>query len=196
MKKLTRIGAAFALGASLTTGLAAAQQATVDTTGPDSEVEISAEMETNYDVENNTSLTATNNNPQMARTGDVSADSNTEVDGGGSGDAMNDGSMMGSISVNNSSASDGAGDAFMGAGEGQNVEVMNTGPDSEVEVDYEVEMDVDITNNTDIEITNNNRQHARSGDVDVTNNTMAGGDFSSGDASNSSSVEFTFDITN
>jgi len=71
----------------------------------------------------------------------------------------------------------------------------NTGPNSNNEVNTTNTMTTTIENHNDVTVTNNNPQHASSGDATATGNTTAGA-ATSGAATNTSDAEFNVSISN
>lgn len=85
-------------------GTAAASDASINTTGPDSYNSVVSHT-SNVSVTNNESyVQVTNENYQNAKTGDVSANKNTSVEGGlTSGDATNTNGTVNTVTVSNES---------------------------------------------------------------------------------------------
>lgn len=193
---LKRLGVTTAvMGLAVTpVGLVSAN-ADIDTTGPDSTNKIELRSEAKHRVTNNNNLSATNNNPQYARSGDADVKHNTEGGDAESGSAMNDSSLSVSAEIDNSSASE---NASCGCGDSMtdiDASITKTGPDSYNKIEVKHKSDVRVTNNNNISITNNNSQTAKSGDAKVYGNTEGGG-ATSGDASNTSSTTIDLMVTN
>lgn len=73
--------------------------------------------------------------------------------------------------------------------------IDTTGPDSENSVRFENESDIDVDNDTDVDANVNIDQDADSGDANVKYNTT-GGDATSGDTENDSSLEAELSVDN
>lgn len=193
MKKLLRLIAVAVLGLGVaTTGIVAADTANVDETGPDSTVTIDFAEDYDATVDNTASVTLSFDNTQDTETGEAEVDTNT---GGGSaitGDAesMNDTMVEGEIDNSGANAMLGASNAS-----DNKASVSNTGPNSDVTVDFNNTNTVSVTNDTTLNITNNNDQTTTSGDATVSNNTD-GGDAETGNSSASSSSSFSFTVKN
>lgn len=192
-KKLLRLAAASVLGLSLTTGVAAANSGSIDTTGPDSDNEIRVRHNRDVRVDNNNDIDVDNDVDQDARTGDADVRRNTRGGDAESGTAVNDTLLRARFNVNNSSSTNGLGGDNGNSSFRANIE--NTGPDSDNFVEYDNDVDIDIDNDNDISIDNRVDQNARSGDARVERNT-SGGDARSGDASNINTTEVEVDVRN
>jgi hypothetical protein len=194
MKKILRVMAIVVLALSLGTAAASAQTGTIDNTGPDSVNKIKFSNRHDTDLNNRTKIRVRNDNPQVAQSGDVSVNHNTTGGGAASGAAANDGLLRVAGAVDNTGSSAAA--LANGEGEGDpEGTVTNTGPDSINKIKFENKNYVDVANKTRIDVRNNNDQYAKSGDVCVEDNTTAG-DATSGDASNISTVDLNFTVTN
>lgn len=194
MKKLLRLASVIAVGFSLSTGIAAAQT-TIDTTGPDSTVTVTRTVDVSNEVTNDNTVDATNNNQQDATTGAAVASDSTNAGDAVSGDARNNSNFKADVTIDNSSATNCACTTGAGAGNGGNVTVRDTGPDSTVTVDNSFTSENTVMNTNKLTVTNNNAQTATSGDATVNHNTN-GGSARSGDAVNTSTSSFTFNVTN
>lgn len=73
--------------------------------------------------------------------------------------------------------------------------IGTTGPNSHNEVEWQNRLELRLNNHNDLHLTNNNPQTARTGSAEVEHNTI-GGDATSGDASNESSLEANVSINN
>jgi len=196
-KLLQKLGVSGAvLGLAVTpVGLVSAN-ADIGTTGPDSTNKIELRSEARHRVTNNNNLSAENNNPQSANSGDSKVYDNTEGGDAESGSAMNDSFLSVSADVDNSSASEGAFCGCEGGGLGDvDASIERTGPDSYNKIEVKQKSDVRVTNNNNISVTNNNSQSATSGDASVKHNTEAG-DATSGDAENVSTTTIDLMVTN
>ena len=191
MKKLLRILAVAVLGVGLSGGLASAATGTNDTTGPGSRNKVTSSNTTKVRVDNNNRLSVRNNNPQVAKSGDAKASWNTTGGDATSGGASNDGMFTASATVDNSSALGGVG----GSSEDHSGDNTNTGPNSHNTVENKTYNETKVKNNNYLNVSNNNDQYAASGDAKVSGNTT-GGSATSGDASNISTTDVTFTVTN
>lgn len=192
-RRLLRFVAAAVTALSLTTGVAAANSGSIDTTGPDSHNAVEFKNRHELRVKNNNNATVANSNPQTATTGDAKVRRNTTGGDAETGEAANDSLLSVSATLDNSSGTDCAcNGSHNGDDEGT---IDNTGPDSFNEIVFDNKSEVKIENNNNITVSNSNTQTATSGDARVTRNTT-GGDATSGDASNISTTEVTLDITN
>lgn len=191
MKKLLRILAVAVLGVGLSGGLASAATGTNDTTGPGSDNKVVNSTTNKLRVHNNNRLSVRNNNPQVAKTGDARTSWNTTGGDATSGAAANDGMFTASATVDNSSALGGVG----GTSEEHSGENTNTGPNSDNLVKNTTYNSTEVKNNNNLWVSNNNDQYAASGDAKVSGNTT-GGSATSGDASNISTTDVTFNVTN
>jgi hypothetical protein len=193
MKKILRVMAIVVLALSLGTAAASAQTGTIGTTGPDSVNKIKFSNRHDVDLNNRTKIKVRNTNPQVAQSGDVGVSHNTTGGSAASGAAANDGLLRVAGAVDNSGSSAAALANQNGGDPTGSIE--NTGPDSTNKVLFENKNYVDVANKTRIDVRNNNDQYAKSGDVCVEDNTTAG-DAVSGDASNISTVDLNFTVTN
>lgn len=192
MKKLLRILASGVLGLSMTTGAVMAMaDASIGTTGPDSENSVEVRNERDVDVDNDNDVDVTNDTEQDARTGNARVHRNTSGEDAETGSADNDNWTMAEVSLDNTSAN-----ACLCGDDGDyNGEIDTTGPDSENKIEFKNEVDIDVDNDNDVEINNDTEQTARSGDATVSRNTSGGG-ASTGDASNINTSEFVINISN
>jgi len=197
MKKLARIAATASLVIGLgAPGIVAASTGSIDTTGPDSSNAVNVNEESTREVENNNNVSASLSTNQSSDSGAVDVTRNTTSDGDAeSGEAMNESSVSGSVSIDNGNGSMGS-MGSMGSGAADfDGSIENTGPDSDNEVNYNHESEMTVTNNNSVNFSNSVNQSGTSGDVKVSRNTTAGGAMS-GAVHNSSNSEFTFEITN
>jgi hypothetical protein len=192
MTKLLRLAAAAAVSASLTTGLAAAQTGSIDTTGPNSSNHVTVRSSQSFRQTNNNHVHASNTNSQSAGSGDATVQNNTNGGSASSGSASNSNSTSASVSVSNSSMAGGLG-AF--AASDPSGSISTTGPNSTNTVHATSSSHVNVTNNNKVYLTNTSTQTATSGNATVQNNTNAG-DASTGDASNTNSSTFDISIDN
>jgi hypothetical protein len=191
MRKLLRIAAASAVSVSLTTGLAAAQSGSIDTTGPNSHNTVTVKSENKFRQTNNNHVSAHVSNDQHAYSGDAKVRNNTNAGDATTGSASNDNSTSLSASVSNSTPDIGG---FMGGG-GASASMSTTGPNSTNRINVSSENNVSITNNNKVYVSNTSDQHASSGDATVQNNTN-GGSATTGDASNTNSTTIDLSVSN
>ena len=197
MKKLLRVTAALVSSLSLAAGAVGMVGASsINTTGPDSTTRIEHRNTVTTDVDNDTHVGVTNNNPQTARSGNVNADRNTTVGDTSSGTAHNDSLLRTSVSVDNSSATNNLGNCGCNNSANDSSDSISlTGPDSHTTISSSNVNKTNINNDTSVTVTNNNSQNATSGNVSANKNTSVGG-LSSGDASNISTLDTTVNVTN
>ena len=189
MNKLTRIIATSAATLTLAGGLAGAAGASsgsITKSGPDSHNEIKDTNSLNMDVNNDNDVNVRNTNPQTSSTGDAKVKHNTTGGDATSGDAANNSSTTATLTVNNSGGDGGMGGWNWG-GSGNTATLDQTGPESTNKVTFKNEVDINVRNDNDLKVTNNNSQHASSGDASVSGNTT-GGNATSGSASNNNST--------
>jgi hypothetical protein len=191
MRKLLRLAAATAVSASLTTGLAAAQSGSIDTTGPNSHNTVTVRSSNKFRQTNNNRVSAHVSNDQHAYSGDAKVKNNTNAGDATSGTASNDNSTSISASVSNSSP-DLSG--VMSGGEAS-ADMSTTGPNSYNKINVTSDNSVRITNNNNVRVSTTNDQHASSGDATVQNNTN-GGSATTGDASNTNSTTIDLSVSN
>lgn len=191
-RKLLRISAAVVTGLSLTTGVAAAHSGTINQTGAGSDNDVRGTTTINRRVDNNNNLRAENNNPQSARSGEVTAYRNTTTGDVTSGSAMNDSLLRVNATVSNSGS--GSEDAANMGGSNSGA-ISNTGASSSNTVRWDYTSNSTVRNNNNINVQNNNSQSAQSGSVNVKENTTSGS-ASSGDASNVSTNEIMLNVSN
>jgi hypothetical protein len=179
----------------LTTGVyASAQSGSIDTTGPDSDNEISYSNEVDIDVDNDTDVDADVDVDQDADSGNTEVNDNTEGGDAESGDAENDNSVEAEVDVDNSGGNGwlGLDDCICNDGDAT---IDKTGPDSTNTVTFDNSYDLDIDNSVDVDFDVDVDQDADSGDAEVTHNT-SGGNATSGSASNTSSTVFSLSVKN
>lgn len=177
-------------------GFAGATSGDITDTGPDSSNVVKSDTSQRVRVENNNHLGVQNSNTQRATTGDARSNENTSGGDASTGAASNDNSLSADVTVDNGASTGALTHLGGGAGLGDSSATINqTGPDSVNRVTIKNTSDVKVQNNNDLHITNNNHQTATSGDARVTDNTE-GGSATTGDASNSNSSSFTFNVSN
>lgn len=199
MKIQKKLGAAV-LSLGLVVGLsgfAGATTGTIDTTGPDSNNEITSETVRRVDVRNNNNLNVQNDNYQDAWTGEAEVEDNTRAGDAETGDARNSNAFTGTVHVDNSASTRAAATAAGGGAGGaeHRATIRETGPDSNNQVHFETRSNVEIENNNNLNVENNNTQVATSGDATVEHNTR-GGSATTGDATNTNSTSVTFRVSN
>src|SRR4030095_11188476 len=173
---------------------AAANSASIDTTGPDSTNQVKFENRSRVKVDNDNHVRVYNNNPQSAYTGDASVRHNTTGGDATSGDASNDSLLRNSLTLRNTSSSSAALENACGCAD-HTGDISNTGPDSYNKILFADSSKVEVKNHNDVNVENHNAQSATSGDAKVSDNTT-GGDATSGGASNVSTLETTLVVEN
>ena len=197
MKKvdIKKIAGASTLSLGLVLGIAGyagAQSGMIDTTGPNSENEISHEVRTDIDYRNDNDIDLENTTEQEASSGDAEVTSNTTGGSAMTGSAMNDSNVAATIMVQNTAPAMGGG---TGGAQSFDGSIENTGPSSDNTVTYEVATDIQVNNDNNIDINNDVNQSATSGSATVSGNTT-GGNAVSGNVSNTSSSSFTVHVAN
>ncbi len=193
MKKLFRLIAVAIMGVSLTTGVAAAQSADVDTTGPNSTVRIDFREEYTARVNNSTDARLNLSNDQFSQSGSAISTRNTTGGGATTGDAENENEVEVEAEIHNSSSNSAV---FSSNSTDRNdASVSNTGPDSRVDIIFRDSTDVRVSNDTNIVVSNDNVQTAVTGDATVSRNT-SGGDAETGSATNTTSSRLQLHVRN
>jgi hypothetical protein len=175
-------------------GVAAAQTASIDFTGPDSRNVIDVENDLDVDVDNDNDVDVTNVVNQDATSGDALVERNTEGGDAESGDAENSSDASTDVAISNS----GLCDCLLGLGGGNHdweATIDTTGPNSVNRINLSNDVDIDVDNDNDVDVTNVVDQDATSGDATVRRNT-SGGSATTGSASNSSSLSTSVSISN
>ena len=193
-KTLYRAAAATVLGMSLVTGIAAADTGNINTTGPNSSNKVESKVKNHVHLNNNNNIGVGNSNSQSAYTGDAKVKHNTTGGDATTGDAMNANSTSVMATVSNTASSAAAAASASGGGQASG-SISNTGPDSYNKVESSVHNDLTINNNNNISVSNSSTQTATSGDARVSGNTT-GGDATSGNASNTNTSTFSFNVSN
>ncbi len=177
----------------LTAGLAAAGSGSIDTTGPSSDNTIRFENKSDVDVDNETDVDADVAIDQDANSGEAKVKFNTTGGDATSGDAENESSLEAELSIDNSGSSS----AALSGGQSSNNDgsIDNTGPNSDNHIVFKNSREVRVNNDTDVDFDADIDQNARSGNATVWYNTT-GGNATSGNASNTSSVVFSLSVTN
>jgi hypothetical protein len=197
-QKLARTAAATVASLGLVVGLAGMVGAssnntgTISGNGAFSMNDLTTKNINKTHVHNDNDVTLKNNNPQHAYSGNADTSFNTGGDASAmSGVASNSSNFRASVTLNNSSALGGGGGSSTNSGTISGNGAYSTSTVKTVNVNT-----LNVNNDNDVRITNNNSQHASSGDATSSFNT--GGDASavSGAATNTSSSEFTVNITN
>jgi hypothetical protein len=192
--KLLRAAAVAVLGLSLGAGVASAApgDASITNTGPDSVNTVRFNNDRDVRIRNDNDLSLRNNTPQRAESGDATVRHNTTGGDATTGAASNDSLMRVNATIDNSSTAALSGGNGSGSATGT---IDTTGPDSVNRITFNNSSDVNVNNDNDVNITNNNRQTAETGNARVSGNTT-GGNATSGDASNISTLDVTLKITN
>lgn len=194
IKKILHGFAAMVLVLGLGAGVVAAQSGDIDTTGPDSTNKIEFENEHETDLENKTEFELDVENDQEAKSGEAKTMKNTEAGDAETGDAENMFSLAVSGEVDNRNSNSAALEAC-GCDSDSDASIERTGPDSYNKVEFDNKYEVKVENETELKFDIDNKQEAKSGDATVYRNTE-GGDATTGNASNSSSIEIDFVVRN
>ena len=101
MKKLLKILSAAMVSAGLTTGFAAAQTGSIDTTGPDSINTITATQNNDADIDVDNDVDVDNDNDQDADSGNATVSGNTTGGDATSGDATNENTFENTVAIEN-----------------------------------------------------------------------------------------------
>lgn len=195
MKKFLQILAAAVLAIGLTTGIAAAQTGSLDTTGPGSDNVIRFDNDNDLDVDNDNDVDADVDVDQDADSGDAKVKKNTTGGDAASGDADNEADIEADVVLDNTMGVEVAGEAGCGCLDDAEASIENTGPHSDNRVIFNNSNDVDIDNDNDVDFDVDVDQDATTGDASVYGNTT-GGDATTGSASNSSTTVFSLQIHN
>ncbi|PJE65600.1 hypothetical protein COU91_00765 [Candidatus Saccharibacteria bacterium CG10_big_fil_rev_8_21_14_0_10_47_8] len=193
MNKLLKLAAAAAVGASLTTGIAAAQSGgSIDNTGYNSDNKVITKNINKAEVDNDNHLRLSNNNNQNAYSGEVDVKKNTNAGNAASGNASNGNSLSATVSVSNDGL---AGWSWGSSDPASGGSIDTTGANSNNVIVNKNINKLDVDNDNTICVTNTNTQVATSGSVEVEKNTNAGS-ATSGNASNSNSSSFNLSVAN
>lgn len=196
MNRITRIAVSAATGLCLTggfSGIAGASSASIEKTGPNSTAREDFSNSLTFRSINDNDVSVRNNNPQTARSGNVSATNNTTAGDASSGMASNESSFTTSLSVSN--PSDLMNSVMSHGDSGGWASITNTGPNSHTSISARNTVTATVNNTNDISVVNNNTQNATTGSAKVSGNTT-GGDATSGDAVNTSNTDITVNVTN
>ena len=187
-----KVASAVIAGLGLTAGvvgLAGAQvTGNLGTTGEDSQNDAVVTSEDNREYNRDVSVTAQNNNPQTATSGDATVEDGDDDGTAASGTAGNNSTFEGGVTVSQGgSGGDGSGgSAVSGTIEG-------TGEDSDNNLDV-THTDNRVWNSTaNVNVVNNNTQSAVSGAATVQGGEN-GGSATSGNAANTSSSTFNVNV--
>jgi hypothetical protein len=176
------------------TGFAAASTVSLGYTGPDSHNKVNLSNSNRETTTNRNNVGVANLTAQSADTGNVRAYKNTSVDGNvSSGPARNDSSVATNVAISNPSSSGGSGGSWMSGD--SNVNLSYTGPESDNHVNVRNSNEVKVNNTNNVNVLNYTAQSASSGNVSAEKNTTVGG-LSSGEASNTSNVTTSVNISN
>jgi hypothetical protein len=196
MNKLARISATVASSLALVAGFSGiAGAASIDDSGRNSDNHISYSNKVRTHVDNDTHVSLHNDNDQHAYSGDANVHDNDDVDGVSTGSASNDNSTDATVSVsndNNVGDSGGMGGSDWSA---PDASMNDTGRDSDNTIRYTNEVNTSVKNDTNVWISNDNDQHASSGDANVRDNDDVG-NVTTGDATNTNSSTFSVSVSN
>jgi hypothetical protein len=101
-------------------GSASAEDVVIDTTGADSNNQVTVTNSNEVTTSNTSVVQVVNKNIQSAETGDVNAEENTTVGDVSTGDALNDSVVSTTVSINNETAVDSENGGNPGQGQGGN----------------------------------------------------------------------------
>lgn len=193
MKKVIRAAAVAATFAGFALpGFAAAQTATVSTTGPNSHahVNVSNKVKNSSEVKNNLKFKASNS--QTSTTGNAKVGNVTTAKDVGTGNASADNATAASVAVDNSGANS---DCGCDPSSAPSANVSTTGPNSpaNVKVTNDVSNKTEVSNYVDV--STNNKQTVKSGNASAYNSTTVG-NVTTGDASATNSTSFDLVVTN
>lgn len=196
MKKLRRIiaTAVVSLGLSVP-GLVVADTGTINTTGPGSDNTISSTTDLNTEVDNHNDLDVDATVDQSADSGEAWANNNTTVGDVGTGDASNSSSLSVSLAVDNSASSSAALSNGGNGGGSNSGTIGTTGPTSDNHISFDYSSNVEVDNRNDIDVDTNVDQTASSGEAHASGNTTVG-NVTTGNASNTSTLQYTLNVTN
>jgi len=197
MRKLLLGAATLVTSLGLVGGVAAAQAGggVIDNTGPGSDASIRTKVKLKTRINNDNDFNITNDNAQVAESGDVEVRRNNGGGSAVSGDARNNNSFQLSADVrNNTSDVIGASAPIdlLDVGGGR---ISDTGPGSDATITTKVRSETKVNNHNTFDITNENSQVAESGDVEVSNNN-GGGSAVSGDATNTNTTTIQLSVRN
>jgi hypothetical protein len=192
-KQLYRAAAATVLGLSLTTGIVAADTGNIGTTGPNSTNTVTSTKTDNSHVSNLNAVSAFSHNYQTARTGYAKSSTNTGGGNATTGAAMNSTSLTAAVNVSNPNSGNSGSNGVMASNSG--TISGPTGPYSTNTVSSRYTDNSTVMNHNFVNVVSTNSQTATSGDASVDHNT-SGGSATSGNATNTSSSNFTFTVTN
>ena len=174
-------------------GVAAADSANIDTTGPHSNNQVDSTNNSRVRLTNDNDVDVRNDNDQDARSGNARVSGNTSGGSAESGDASNDASSSTDVSVSNGSGLGSWGGFF--SGNSNDASINLTGPNSNNQIRFTNNQSLNVRNDNDIDVRNDNDQDARSGSATVSGNTI-GGDASSGSVSNSYNSSTSVNVEN
>jgi len=190
-----KVASAVIAGLGLTAGVVGAvgaQTGSIGETGEDSVNEVIVNRDETVDTTKSADVTAENNNPQTAVTGDATVTDGDDDGTAESGEAGNDSALDGTVTVDQTGNNGGGSNNLNGSDVSGSIDGP-TGEDSEnyVEVNSNVERTNDSTAN--VNVVNNNSQYAQSGNATVDGG-EDGGNATTGAALNTSTTSFNINV--
>jgi hypothetical protein len=164
----------------------------IDTTGEESTNNATVTETDNRQAMRNANVTATNNNPQTAVSGAATVDEGDDDADAMSGNAGNDSTLNGDVTVDQAGGSGGEGNLEGGNGDATGT-VANTGENSTNNLAVHDTDNSMHHRNANVNVTNNNTQVAQTGAATVNGGDDAGS-ATSGAANNVSDTTFTVNV--
>jgi hypothetical protein len=193
MKRIITVAAAVVSTLTLGAGVVGAQS--IDHSGPDSSNHTSWSSTVDHKMTNATNVSATNNNPQMAHSGNAKSEDSTTGGGATTGSAANMSGLVGEVTTSNPAGSGMGASSAVAADVSDGGNITSSGPDSHNSVVTKSSVKTQVANTTNVNLVNNNSQSAVTGNATVSENT-SGGNAMSGNAMNTSTTSFTVNTTN
>jgi hypothetical protein len=194
MQRILRYSSIALATLGLGLGVAAADSAQIDTTGPHSNNQATFNTNRTATLNNNNRIDVDNNNHQRASSGRVNVTGNTRAGDASSGNASNRNSTNTNVAVSNDSHSAGLGSGFFTGGN-NDASINLTGPNSNNQVRFTDNRTLRVTNTNKVDVDNHNYQDAYSGSATVSGNTI-GGSATSGSASNTNNTSTSVNVRN
>ncbi len=195
-----KVASAVIAGLGLTVGVVGAvgaQTGTIGETGEDSTNTVLVNSDTDAHSTKNASVHAENNNAQTAVSGDATVEDGDDDGSALSGEATNNGTAEGTVTVDQGPGGGGGGpvlsESYVGGGGAEGSISGPTGEGSTNSVEVNKSALLTQEHNANVNIVNNNPQHAESGAATVIGGND-GGTATSGTASNTSNTTFTIGI--
>lgn len=201
MNRLTRISATVASSLALVagfSGIASASNYSIDGTGRNSDNTIEVTRTVKTKVNNTNNVFVSNDNSQVAASGNASVLLSERVDDVRTGDASNDNDTNATVHVDNSSSAEMAAHVASHAanwGHDSNYSIRDTGNNSDNKIEVKSKVHTQVTNNNTVTVENTNSQAAVSGDATVVLSERVS-DVSTGNATNSNASSFEVHVSN